>query len=163
MKNHISLWAICLLATALFLLPQAAQAQCTLASLTGTYQFNEAAVPFILPFVAEDSVGTLTADGAGNFTFTDTAWGLTLGGFVSGGLLPIPGTKILSESIYAGSYQVNPNCTMSMTFHSSNNNCFTGNCFFPIHFQAVIVKGGTAFFMIDNDPGLMGSGVGVKI
>jgi hypothetical protein len=162
MKNQTSFWAVCLLAAALFLVPQAAQAQCSLATFSGTYVFNDNAIPFfIAPIFAQDSVGVLTADGAGHITFTETAFLLTLPAF--GGLLPLPGSKILSESTYTGTYLVNPDCTMAMTMQSSNNNCFVGECYFPIHHQAVLVRGGKALYFIDNDPNVTGSGAGTQI
>lgn len=169
MKSQISLWAVCLLAAALFLLPQAAQAQCSLATFTGPYVFNNAGVAyFIAPVIATTSVGTLTANGAGSFTFSETAYELVLPAF--GNLLPLPlapnaFTKLLAESTYSGTYQVNPDCTMAMTWNSSNNNCFVGNCYFPIHVQAVLVRGGKSFYLIDTDPGrdILGSGAGTHL
>jgi hypothetical protein len=169
MKNQTGFWAVCLLAAALFLLPQAAQAQCSLASLSGNYVFNNAAISFVIsPVIANVMVGTMTADGAGHITFTETAFALDLQlGFPAGptALLPIPGTKIMSESTYTGTYLVGPDCRAALTLQSSNFNCLEGTsgCFFPIHFDLVLVRGGKSFYLIDSDPGFLASGAGTHI
>jgi len=154
MKNRISLWALGLLFTALFLMPQAWGATCTNASFSGTYAYNEAGV-FLF---ATANVGTLTADGAGNFTFSEAAFNTLFPGSLLGG-----GSQLSNETA-TGTYIVNGDCTFTLTFHPSNMNCYShGPCLFPIHFDGVLVRGATAFYIIATDPVVQGSGAGIKI
>jgi len=111
------------------------QGGCTDTTLTGKYAFKETG--FVLPgkaALAEQTsnpiatAGVLTFDGAGNlsasYTFSDV------------GVIGTATSDI-------GTYTVNPDCTGSFTDATGG-----------VHFNLVIVGGGTKVFAIDTDDGL---------
>jgi len=178
MKNRTSLWALGLLSTALFLLPTAAHAQaCTNASFSGTFQVNGAGI------FGPVSEGTLVADGAGNLTFSLTAFAYNL---FPGSVLPAPTVPVppntsptlppqkpqapIANEVGSGHYVVSSDCTMTLTLNASHFNCYSGGyCLFPIHYDATLVRGGTAFFFLATDSGnaktggFQAAGAGAKI
>jgi len=186
MKNWISLWALGLLFTAVFLLPQAAQAQaCTNATFSGKYVFNLTYMGSSPQYVSYGgaTVEVLTADGAGNITlFNGTGYAVnipftllpepTVGAKDPDDTNPpqVPQQPFATES-GQGTYVVNPDCTMALTLHPSNFNCFapTGvandfnGCVFPIHWDVFLAKGGTVFYAITTDQGVNDYGAGAKL
>jgi hypothetical protein len=112
-----------------------AQSGCSVATLAGTYGFNNpgfvtadhsvkgAEVPFA-------AVGVLTLDGAGNVSGTYT--------------LAIKG-EISSGNTVSGTYTVNSDCTGSTTVQGAPNSNF------------VILGGGTEIFGIETTPSFTGS------
>jgi hypothetical protein len=166
MKSQISLWAVCLLVASVFILPQAAQAQCTVASLSGTFQFNFgfSTPPGVFGPPVGLAVGTFVADGAGNLTSTTVSvyeFGL--------GLLTLPlqppfppgfgpppiGYTVDRNMPSQGSYTVNSDCTGSFTFHY--------NPPYPVHFDFVMVNGQTGLYFVAADQGDLFAGGAQKI
>jgi hypothetical protein len=127
---------------------------CTLASFIGAYQFNVAGNRAPTPGLTAGTgggieAGFLTADGNGNFTFE---------------LVFLVNGMPQGNDNHSGTYVVNPDCTGTLTFHPSYDSCFSaGPCYFPIHFDVAIAKGGSEFYLIATDPGVLASGAGVKI
>ena len=140
MKSRFSLWVMCLLFASVFLLPQAAHAQCNATTLTGSWSYSlvsgftpQPTGPYSNPFSV--SFGTIVADGAGNFKDTDTSISF-LGSFG-------PGAAGVNTQ---GTYTVNPNCTGTLTFHINS---------LAVHFDFVLVNGGpgpnTQMYWINSD------------
>src|SRR5579872_5739351 len=81
MKNRTSFWILCLLVAVVLLVPSAAQAQCTNASLSGGWGFLLQYDPRLIlilgprviaiPFAAFNESGLFVFDGAGHYTVTD--------------------------------------------------------------------------------------------
>jgi hypothetical protein len=139
-----------------FLLPQAAHAQCTLASLTGTYAINITG-----PF-SNLAVGTIVSDGAGHLTTTTfNAYEFA----IPGTLLPIPGPKTnvtpfpgyieILNAISQGTYSVNADCTGTLIIHYGLGSTVS-------HLDFVLVNGQTGMYLIATDQGNVYSGVGQK-
>ena len=100
MKSQFGLWAVCLLLAGVFALPQAAHAQCTLASFNGSHAYTLSGKS------AGKSVkiaGILAPDGAGNFTDTQTI------------TFPPGDVDVVLQD--QGTYQVNADCTITLVFH----------------------------------------------
>ena len=150
MKKRFSLWAVCWLLASVFVLPQAAQAQCNATTLTGPWAYLLAAgfspnpgEPLNVVDITNVSLGTLVADGAGNFTDTDS----TLYFFY---FLGSPFDRFATDGGYGvhsnGTYTVNANCTGTLTFHVNN---------LSVHFDFVLLNGGTgpntAMYLIASD------------
>ena len=184
MKNRISLWALGLLFTALFLMPQAWGATCTNASFSGNYVAN-------YQFILQESVGVevLSADGAGHvtafsasgyvFNIPFTLWpAATINPYEATHNQPqdgeppqIPQQAAVNE-IGQGTYVVNPDCSMTLIMHPSHFNCFapplvkeeeTQTCWFPIHWDVELVEGGHGFYFITTDQGVAAVGAGVHL
>jgi hypothetical protein len=176
MKKQISLWALCLLVTVLLLLPHAAQAQCTNATFSGTYQFGTANLNGSAVIA-----GIVTADGAGNLTMISEAgyiFPASPGALYASPVYPPASPKIPNnptpgapqqpfvQDINQGTYQVNPDCTMSLVFHPSEFTCYEdspGPCAFWVHAQAVLMRGGSAFYVFATDPAIFLTGAGIQI
>ena len=145
MKSRFSLWVMCLLFASVFLLPQAAHAQCNATTLTGSWSYSlvsgftpQPTGPYSNPFSV--SFGTIVADGAGKFTDTDsTLFFLSL-------LIPPPIPPATIDVHSQGYYTVNANCTGTLTFHINN---------LSVHFDFVLVNGGpgpnTQMYWINSD------------
>lgn len=111
--------------TSFFLLGLAPEirAQCSVATLSGTYGYTASGSAIgIGPVV---SAGVWTFDGAGNFTLVDTE--------------SLNGTIIRRN--LTGTYTVQANCTGSFTFSAGNTD------------DVVVVGGGAEVLLIDTDPG----------
>jgi len=169
MKIQNSLWVVCLLVATLFLLPQAANAQCNLPPDTpgslaaGTYQFNVSADGLI---VIE---GTLISHGDGTMTTQQTLFDVlpiflpsivsaalspfapftpspTLPGFVP----PRPQEPYYSGPTENGTYRMNCDGTFTMFVHDP----FIGSSRTGLglyEYQAVLVKGGAGFYIIGSN------------
>jgi hypothetical protein len=173
MKSRIGLWVVCFLLASVFLLPQAAHAQCSLppaslASFSGTFQFNVAGIfapPFFpAPFGEGVIAGILVADGAGGLTTQQTFFDYALfpGALVPAptifGVTPVqPQEPVNIGATHAGSYQMNCDGTMKLILHDDLIGLY--------EYQAVLVHGGTEFYMIDsnNTLGVIASGEGAMI
>ena len=140
MKSRINLWAVCLLLAILCVAPQAANAQCNNATLTGGWgylmQYN---VPYFVqliphtppmlegyPFIAES--GLFTFDGAGGFTLTDTR-----------SMFALP---VLHDETSQGNYIINPNCTGTLILHRENT-AFPGVAYPIVHISFTLGPGNT--------------------
>jgi hypothetical protein len=171
MKIQISVWALCLLVATVLFLPQAAQAQCTtppstLESFIGTFQFNVAGI-FNPPFFSYGSgiiEGTITSNGDGTLTNTQTVFGSALfpnalvpSPTVPFSLPPRPQEPVYIGAVNKGTYEMNCDGTMSLVFHDPTTGLYD--------FQAVLVKGGTGLYLINDDNifGVVFSGAGEKI
>jgi len=178
MKNRISLWALSLLFTALFLAPQAHAwaVSCSNADFSGNYVANYTGVG------GGAGVETLTSDGNGHITtFSTSVYGFnipftlwpsqTVGAKDASSTLPpqIPQQAVANE-LGQGTYVVNPDCSMTLILNPSHFNCFAppvsqapGYCYFPIHWDVELVDGGKGFIFITTDTGVGAWGAGVHL
>ena len=134
MKSRTSLWAVCLFLATVFLLPQAAHATCTLATLNGTFNYFVGGTSQGKIVVIE---GTFVADGAGHFSDTNTV-------FIPPSL-PTPNAD-------QGTYQINSDCTGTLVFHFSSH---------IVHFDFALANGATEFYLVCSDQETILSGLGI--
>src|SRR5580704_16684473 len=105
MKNQKSLYVLCFVALSMILLPQAAHAQCSLASFVGNFTYRATGVPGITFGSAK---GTLTADGLGGFTNVETTYSSNH---------PDKNFILVKNAHNHGTYIINSDCTGSLIFH----------------------------------------------
>jgi len=134
MKSR-NVYGVCLLALTGFLLPHSAQAACTVASFSGTFNYTLVGTVDGVPLTIK---GTLIADGTGKLTDTNT---------ITYAHPPV------TNNSDAGTYQMNANCTGSLIFHYSSE---------IVHFDFVLVNGGTELYLVCTDPNTVLSGTGTK-
>ena len=133
MKSQTGLYVLCLVALSMILLPQAAHAQCSLASLSGSFYYQATGVPGITYGSAD---GTLTADGAGNFTNVETTYSSNT---------PDPHFILVKNAHTVGTYLINTDCTGTLVFHPA-----TGQLI-EIHVDIIMDQGLTGFYGVGTD------------
>jgi len=133
MTNRITLWALGLLITTVFLAPQAQAwgVSCSNANFSGNYVANYTSIAS-----GGSGVEVLTSDGAGhvtafsasvyNFNIPFTLWpAQTVGAKDASSTLPpqIPQQAAATE-VGQGTYVVNADCSMTLILRPSHFNCF---------------------------------------
>jgi hypothetical protein len=133
MKSHKSLYVLCFVALSMILLPQAAHAQCSLASFVGSFYYQATGVPGIT-FGSAD--GTLTADGLGGFTNVETTYSSNT---------PDPHFILVKNAHTVGTYLINSDCTGGLIFHPAIGQLI------EIHVDIILDQALTGFYGVGTD------------